>query len=99
MDASLERLKTKIEKLTAQQRQIEERYTDAVAHLVKELTQQKGVDLPILTGMILNANDIITEFSSKKEGWQIAGEKFLLRSKNKYSRSKPPHRKRGTSKA
>ncbi len=99
MDASLERLKTKIEKLTAQQRQIEERYTDAVAHLVKELTQQKGVDLPILTGMILNANDIIAEFSTKREGWRIAGEKFLLRSKNKYSRSKPSQGKGSASKA
>jgi len=87
MDASLERLKSKIEKLTAQQHQIEEKYITTVAHLVKDLTQ-KGFDLPVLTGMILNANDIITKSPANKEVWKIAGQKFLLRAKNQHRQKK-----------
>ncbi len=87
MDPSLERLKSKIEKLTAQQHQIEEKYIATVAQLLKDLTH-KGFDLPVLTGMILNAEDIITKSPSKKEVWQIAGQKFLLRAKNQQIQKK-----------
>jgi hypothetical protein len=73
MDASLDKLKIRIEKLKAQQHQMEEKYIGAVAHLVKDLTQ-KGQDLPILTGMILNANDIISNSPTNREAWQVAGE-------------------------
>ena len=82
MDASLEKLKARIEQLTAQQHQMEEKYILAVAHLVKGLTD-KGADLPTLTGMILNAEAILTESPDKKEGWQVAGRKFLLQAKNR----------------
>jgi hypothetical protein len=98
MDASLEKLKNRIEKLTAQQHKIEERYIGSIAKLVADITQ-KGFDMRVLTGIILNANDIITEFPAKTEAWQVAGQKFLLRSKNKDSRSEGTQRKRGTSKA
>lgn len=87
IDASLERLKAKIEKLTAQQHQMEEKYINTVAYLVKDLTQ-KGFVLPVLTGMILNADDIITKSPANKEVWQIAGQKFLLRAKNQHTQKK-----------
>lgn len=98
MDASLEKLKSKIERLTAQQHQIEERYIGSIAKLVADITQ-KGFDMRVLTGIILNANDIITELPIKTEAWQIAGQKFLLRSKNKNSRRKGEQRKGEGSKA
>jgi hypothetical protein len=82
MDPTLEKLKAKINKLTAQQHLIEDKYIGVVSNLVKDLIQ-KGIDLPILTGMLLNTNDIIHESSSKREAWQVAGQKFLLKSKNK----------------
>ena len=91
MDASLEKLKNRIEKLTAQQHQIEERYIGSIAKLVADTTQ-KGFDMRVLTGIILNANNIITELPAKTEAWQIAGQKFLLRSKNKNSRRKGTQR-------
>lgn len=87
MDASLEKLKSRIEKLTEQQHQIEKRYIGSIANLVADTTQ-KGFDMRVLTGIILNANDIVAESPTKTEAWQIAGQKFLLRSKNKDSRRK-----------
>jgi hypothetical protein len=87
MVPSLERLKTKIEKLTVQQHQIEETYIGVVAQLVKDLTQ-KGYDLPVLTGILLNANDIMSASPTKMEAWQVAGQKFLLKSKNRRVPSK-----------
>lgn len=96
MDASLDKLKAKIERLTAQQHQIEERYIGSIAKLVADTTQ-KGFDMRMLTGIILNANDIIAESPAKKEVWQLAGQKFLLRAKNKNSRSKGAQTKRGAS--
>jgi hypothetical protein len=81
MDASLEKLKNRIEKLTAQQNRIEERYIGSIAKLVADTTQ-KGFDMRVLTGIILSANDIIIELPAKMEAWQVAGQKFLLRSKN-----------------
>ena len=98
MDASLEKLKNRIERLTAQQHQIEERYIGSIAKLVADITQ-KGFDMRVLTGIILNANNIIAELPTRTEAWQIAGQKFLLRSKNKDSRSKGEQRKAGTSNA
>ena len=92
MDASLEKLKSKIERLTAQQHKIEERYIGSIAKLVADTTQ-KGFDMRVLTGIILNANDIITESPAKMEAWQVAGQKFLLRSKNKNSRRKGEQKK------
>ena len=87
MDASLERIKAKIEKLKAQQEQMEGKYINVVANLVKDLTQ-KGFDLTILTGMILNANDIITKSPANREAWQVAGQKFLLKAKNQNQQRK-----------
>ena len=98
MDASLEKLKSKIERLTAQQHKIEERYIGSIAKLVADTTQ-KGFDMRVLTGIILNANDIITESPAKMEAWQVAGQKFLLRSKNKNSRSKGTQGKKEASNA
>jgi hypothetical protein len=98
MDPSLEKLKNRIEKLTAQQHQIEEKYINAVGHLVKDLTR-KGVDLPILTGIILNAGNIITESPAKTEVWQSAGQKFLLRAKNKNSQSQGKQKQGGAATA
>jgi hypothetical protein len=92
MDASLDKLKNRIEKLTAQQHQIEERYIGSIAKLVADTTQN-GLDMRVLTGIILNANDIIAELPTKMEAWQVAGQKFLLRSKNKSSRRKGEQRK------
>jgi hypothetical protein len=97
MDASLEKLKNRIERLTAQQHQIEQRYIGSIAKLVADTTQ-KGFDMRVLTGIILNASNIITELPTKTEAWQIAGQKFLLRSKNKDSQSKGTQRKAETSK-
>jgi len=82
MDAALEKLKSRIEKLTAQQRQIEESYINAVAQLLKDMTQN-GMDLPLLAGMVLNAEGILTENPAKTEAWQTAGQKFLFQSKNR----------------
>jgi hypothetical protein len=85
MDASLERLSRKIEKLTQQKHQMEEKYINAVAHLVRDRTQ-KGQDLSLLTGIILNADQIIKESQNQKEAWRVAGQKFLLRAKNSNSK-------------
>ena len=87
MDTALEKLKAKIVKLKAQQEQMEEKYITSVAHLVKDVTN-KGFDLPVLTGMILNAQDIITKHPANKEAWQVAGQKFLLKAKNQNCKSK-----------
>ena len=92
MDASLEKLKNRIESLTAQQRQIEERYIGSIAKLVAETTR-KGFDMRVLTGIILDACDIVAESPAKREAWRVAGQKFLFRAKNQYSRSKGPQRK------
>ena len=92
MDASLEKLKNRIERLTAQQHQIEARYIGSIAKLVADTTQ-KGFDMRVLTGIILNANNIVTESPAKTEAWQVAGQKFLLRSKNKNSRCKGEQRR------
>lgn len=82
MDTALEKLKAKIVKLKTQQEQMEEKYITSVAHLVKDVTQ-KGFDLSLLTGMILNAHQITKESPNHKEAWQVAGQKFLVRAKNR----------------
>lgn len=68
-----------------QQHQIEDKYINTISMLIKDLIQ-KGLDLPILAGMLLNADEIIQKNSSKKEVWQEVGEKFLRRAKNKYKK-------------
>lgn len=87
MDASLDKIKAKIEKLKVQQHQMEENYINAVAHLVRDHTQ-KGHDLPLLTGIILSADQILKESPNHKEAWQVAGQKFLVRAKNRSFQSK-----------
>lgn len=87
MDASLEKLKAKIAMLIAHQEQMEEKYITSVAHLVKDVTK-KGFDLPLLTGMILNVNEVITKLPANMEVWQAAGQKFLLKAKNQNFKSK-----------
>lgn len=61
---------------------MEAKYINAVAYLVRDQTQ-KGQDLSLLTGMILNADQIIKDSPNQKEAWQTAGQKFLLRAKNR----------------
>ncbi|MBM3632637.1 MAG: hypothetical protein FJX03_02875 [Alphaproteobacteria bacterium] len=92
MDPILEKLKATINKLTEQQHQIEDKYIGVVSNLVKDLTQ-KGIDLPVLTGMLLNVDNIIQDSSSKVEAWQVAGQKFLFRAKNKYEKKKQANSK------
>ena len=77
MDASLERLKARIEKLNAQKQEMEEKYIQAVAHLVQSLTQ-KEVNLSILTGMVLNGLINGKEFHSSfpSEAFGIIGWLF-----------------------
>jgi hypothetical protein len=82
MDEKIDKIKAKIEKLTEQQHKIEEKYVMTVARLVKNMTN-KGIDIKILAGMILDAGEIIKGLPDKKEAWQKAGEKFLFKSKNK----------------
>jgi hypothetical protein len=81
MDARIEKIRERIGKLTEQQHKIEEKYITTVAKLVKNMTN-KGIDIKILTGIILSAEQIMNENLDKKEAWQKAGEKFLFRSKN-----------------
>jgi len=66
---------------------MEEKYISAVTQLVRDRTQ-KGHDLPILTGMILSAEQIIKESPNHKEAWQVAGQKFLVRAKHKSLQNK-----------
>ncbi|MBX9804299.1 MAG: hypothetical protein K2Y18_00940 [Alphaproteobacteria bacterium] len=49
MGVSLEKLSRKIERLTQPKHQMEEKYINAVAHLVRDKTQQ-GHDLSLLQG-------------------------------------------------
>ena len=85
MNSNLEKLKIRLNKLTEQQHQIEDKYISVISTLVKDLTR-KGIDLSILAGMLLNANTIIQDSSFKTEAWQEVGKKFLFRSKNKYKK-------------
>lgn len=87
MNSNLDKLKIRIKKLTEQQHQIEDKYISVISTLVKDLTG-KGIELPILAGMLLNANTIIQDSSFKKEAWQEVGEKFLRRAKNKYKKAR-----------
>lgn len=82
MDARVDKIKARIEQLTGQQHKIEEKYIMTVANLVKNMTT-KGVDIKILAGIILSAEQVINDNLGKKEAWQKAGEKFLFKSKNK----------------
>lgn len=81
MDARIDKIKARIEQLTEQQHKIEEKYITTVAKLVKNMAN-KDVDIKILAGMILGAEQVINENMDKKEAWQKAGDKFLFRPKN-----------------
>ena len=96
MNSNLEKLKIRINKITEQQHQIEDKYISVISTLVKDLTG-KGIDLSILAGMLLNANTIIQDSSFKTEAWQEAGEKFLFKSKIKHKKARQVNSKNQTS--
>jgi chaperonin cofactor prefoldin len=81
MDARIDKIRERINKLTEQQHKIEEKYITTVARLVKNMAS-KGIDIKILTGMILDAERVISDSSDKKEVWKKSGERFLFRSKS-----------------
>ena len=85
MNSNLDKLKIRINKLTEQHHQIEDKYINVISTLVKDLTG-KGIELNILAGMLLNVHTILQDLSFKTEAWQEVGEKFLFRSKNKYKK-------------
>jgi hypothetical protein len=93
MDAKLQALDAKITKLKERKKRIEEEKIKRLASCVNHVRDQ--VDIGILIGMILDAPKILLENQSKKEVWQIAGEKFLLsqtsKTKSAISQDYPTH--------
>lgn len=94
MDARLEALEAKIDKLKEKKKRIEE---DGLRRLNpcinKALTN--GIDLQTLAGMILDAPNILYDLFHNREEWQVAGEKFLRpsspKTKSKSSQDYPTH--------
>lgn len=84
MDTKLEALDAKIAKLKERKKRIEEETIKRLASCVNQISDQ--VDMGTLIGMILDTPKIIHENPTKKEVWQIAGEKFLL---SQTSKTKP----------
>ena len=80
MDKKAELLKIKIEKLTSQLNKIEEKKVQSISKTINNMTK-KGLDIRVLAGIILNAEDVIKSLPNKVEAWQVAGEKFLFKSK------------------
>ena len=76
MTTRLEKLNAKMEQLTAKKQQLEQDQLQRLSKLILEVSQ-KGVNLQVLAGLILNAPNLVTE--DNKETWQKAGKKFLLR--------------------
>ena len=82
MTLRLEKLDTKIERLIHKREAIQKSYIGAVSKLVSD-TVQKGIDIQVLAGLVLDAEEIIEAIPSKVEAWQTAGRKFLSRSGRK----------------
>jgi len=82
MNQKAEKLKAKIEKLNQKLQLLEDKQEKNIARLVKD-TAKKGIDIPALTGMILNSQKVFKAFENDIEAWQQAGEKFLFGAKNK----------------
>lgn len=76
MDTKLQALDAKIAKLRERKKRIEEETIKRLASCVNQVSDQ--VNMETLIGLILDAPKIIHENQSKKEVWQIAGEKFLF---------------------
>lgn len=93
MDTKLEALDAKIAKLKERKKRIEEEKFKRLASCVNQISDQ--VDTGTLIGMILDSPKIIHENPTKKEVWQIVGEKFLLsqtsKTKSAASKSHPTH--------
>lgn len=87
MDLRLGNLNTKIEKLLHQKQKIEEAYINSIAKVISD-SIRKGADIQALAGLVLDASEIIKESSVKAEAWQIAGQKFLSRSKTRRLKAK-----------
>lgn len=87
MDAKLKALDAKIAKLKERKKRIEEESIKRLASCVNQVSDQ--VDIGTLIGLILDAPEIIHENQSKKEVWQIAGEKFLHSSTSKSKSTTP----------
>lgn len=76
MDAKLKELDSKIEKLKAKKKKIEENGLKRLTPCINK-TISAGIDLQTLAGIILDTPNILNELSHNKEAWQIAGGKFL----------------------
>eukprot|EP01099_Mayorella_cantabrigiensis_P002255 TRINITY_DN19_c0_g1_i1.p1 TRINITY_DN19_c0_g1~~TRINITY_DN19_c0_g1_i1.p1 ORF type:complete len:100 (-),score=21.39 TRINITY_DN19_c0_g1_i1:513-812(-) len=87
MNQKAAKLKAKIEKLNQQLKYLEDKQEKSIAKLVKD-TAKKGMDIPALTGMILNSQEVFNAFENKIEAWRQAGEKFLFGAKNKSASKK-----------
>lgn len=87
MNQKAEKLKAKIEKLNQKLKYLEDKQEKNIAKLVKD-TARKGIDIPALTGMILNSQKVFKAFENDIEAWQQAGEKFLSGAKNKSAAEK-----------
>lgn len=88
MDAKLEALDARIEKLREKKKRIEENGLKRLKPCINKAISN-GIDLPTLAGIILDTTNIIKEISNNKEVWQIAGGKFLRPSSPK-TESKSP---------
>lgn len=88
MDAKLDALDAKIEKLKAKKKRIEEEGLKRLKPCINKALS-KGVDLPTLAGIILDTPKILNNLPHNKEAWQVAGGKFLQPSSPK-TKSKPP---------
>jgi len=82
MTLRLEKLDTKIERLIHKRESIQKSYIGAVSKLISD-TVQKGIDIQVLAGLVLDTEAVINTSPSKVEAWQTAGRKFLSRSGRK----------------
>jgi hypothetical protein len=85
MSSRLGRLNKKIEKLLMQKQKVESVYIGSISKIILK-SIQKGTDIQVIAGMILDTSDIIKKSPEKKEAWQVAGRKFLSRSNPKRSK-------------
>jgi hypothetical protein len=81
MDATYQKLATRIETLTRQQQAIETTYTQALGKLVMA-TVKDNVDIATLAGLIQDARNVIAGLPHRQEDWQAAGRRFLSQAKH-----------------
>jgi tetrahydromethanopterin S-methyltransferase subunit G len=87
MDLKALAIKEKIDKLSQKLQNIEEKHERTVSKLIKDVSK-KGVDIRILTGMIINSESVLKSFEKELGAWRDAGDKFLFKSKSKSPPSK-----------